>query len=309
MRVSGVVVDGPRRTLQEFALRQRAAGVLICLCSKNVEEDVYAVLDGHPDMLLRREHVTAARINWNSKSENLRALAKELNLGLDSFVFLDDNAVECAEVRARTPEVLTLALPQDASRIASFLDHVWAFEGSALTKEDAKRAEFYQQEVERGALRQQPSSGFADFIASPRARGEAVHAGSGADRRVVHSSRSAPTSSTPRPFAARPPRRFGSSSLCRRICAALRSTLSRSFGDYGSGRRGHLPARAAKLWWSESLLLSCRALGRGVEHRLLADLARRTMARGLSRVEIPVLAATSQVFTPGVRGSSSRYRR
>ena len=177
--VSGVVVDAPRRAIQEFALRQRAAGVLICLCSKNVEEDVYAVLDGHPDMLLRREHVTAARINWESKSANLRALARELNLGLDSFVFLDDSAVECAEVRARAPEVLTLALPEDASRIASFLDHVWAFEGAAGTKEDAKRAELYRQEAERGALRQSAAS-FGDFIAGLGLEVKLFRAGAGA---------------------------------------------------------------------------------------------------------------------------------
>ena len=133
---SDVVVDAPRRAIQEFALKQRAAGVLICLCSKNAEEDVFSVLDRHPDMLLRREHVTAARINWEPKSANLRALAKQLNLGLDSFVFLDDSAVECAEVRARAPEVLTLALPEDTARIRIVpRSHLGLRQGLRRTKE------------------------------------------------------------------------------------------------------------------------------------------------------------------------------
>ena len=86
--------------------------MLLCLCSKNAEEDVLAVLDNHPDMLLRREHFAAWRINWEAKSENLRSLARELGVGVDTFVLLDDNPLECAEVSARCPEVvLALTLP------------------------------------------------------------------------------------------------------------------------------------------------------------------------------------------------------
>ena len=77
--------------------------MLVCLCSKNEEPDVWRVFETRPDFGLRREHVVAAMINWLPKSQNLRTLAARLNLGLDSFVFLDDNPVECAEVRAGLP--------------------------------------------------------------------------------------------------------------------------------------------------------------------------------------------------------------
>ena len=93
----GVVIDSGCRTLQEFARSQRDAGMLLCLCSKNVEADVTAVLDGHPDMLLRRNDFVAMRVNWDAKSHNLRSLAAELNVGLDSLVLFDDNPLECAE--------------------------------------------------------------------------------------------------------------------------------------------------------------------------------------------------------------------
>ncbi|HBL28110.1 MAG TPA: hypothetical protein DD490_14855, partial [Acidobacteria bacterium] len=67
-----------------------------CLCSKNNPRDVFSVFDSRPDMRLRREDIVASRIGWQAKGESLRSLAEELGLGLDSFVLVDDNPVECA---------------------------------------------------------------------------------------------------------------------------------------------------------------------------------------------------------------------
>ena len=124
----GVVVSEPFRRLQEFMLSQAQAGVLLVLCSKNNESDALAVFDHHAGMLLRREHLAGWRINWEDKPENLRALAATLNVGLDSFVFFDDNPLECATVRAGCPEVTVLQLPADAERIPAFLENVWIFD-------------------------------------------------------------------------------------------------------------------------------------------------------------------------------------
>jgi HAD superfamily phosphatase (TIGR01681 family) len=123
-----LTIDGPWRTLQEFMVAQQANGRLLCLCSKNTESDVFRVFEDRPDMPLSREHLVAHRINWNAKSENLHALANELQLGLDSFIFVDDNPVECAEVEARCPGVAAIQLPADPTEIPHFLNHVWAFD-------------------------------------------------------------------------------------------------------------------------------------------------------------------------------------
>src|SRR5690606_34181681 len=80
-------------------------GIVVTLCSKNNEADVLEVLDNHPHSLLRRSHVAAWRINWNNKADNIIELAKELNLGLDSFVFVDDSSMECQLVREAVPDV------------------------------------------------------------------------------------------------------------------------------------------------------------------------------------------------------------
>src|SRR5581483_10097564 len=99
---------------------------------------------------------------WNAKSQSIREIAKELQLGLDSFIFIDDNPVECAEMRAQCPEVLTIHLPPP-HEIENFLKHFWAFDHVRVTEEDKQRTRIYQQNVEREKLRGQ-SQDFQDFL-------------------------------------------------------------------------------------------------------------------------------------------------
>jgi len=162
--VKGVKIDAPFRALQEFIIAQQATGKLICLCSKNQADDVFAVFEQHPDMLLQRNHLVNWRINWQEKSQNLQSLAEELQLGLDSFIFIDDNPIECAKVRANCPEVLTLQLPQESEKIPQFLDHIWAFDQLQTTQEDQQRTNLYQQNIQRQRL-QENSLSFEDFLA------------------------------------------------------------------------------------------------------------------------------------------------
>jgi FkbH-like protein len=140
--------------LQEFLVRQHDAGMLLCLCSKNNEEDVEEVFACRNEMPLKREHIVAQRVNWRPKADNLRELASELQLGLDSFIFLDDNPLECERVKSSSPEVLTLQLPHKSEEIPQFLRNVWAFDKQQITEEDRKRTTFYRQNRERDRFRQ-----------------------------------------------------------------------------------------------------------------------------------------------------------
>src|SRR5207244_3038504 len=115
-------------------------------------------------MPLRHEHFAAWRTNWLAKSGNLKSLAAELNLGLDSFIFVDDNPVECAEVEANCPDVLVLQLPEDPAQIPQFLKHCWAFDSLKLTAEDRRRTEMYHENRQRDELRAQSMS-LGDFLA------------------------------------------------------------------------------------------------------------------------------------------------
>ncbi|MCK5057480.1 MAG: HAD-IIIC family phosphatase, partial [Candidatus Aminicenantes bacterium] len=145
----GVSVAPPYLELQQRMIRLHDKGFLLTLCSKNNEADVWEVFEKNPGMVLKKEHLAGWIINWQPKSENIKELAKELNLGMDSFIFLDDSPVECAEVRSNCPEVLTLQLPENPENIPLFLKHVWAFDKVKITGEDRQRTKMYQAEKKR----------------------------------------------------------------------------------------------------------------------------------------------------------------
>src|SRR5579863_771477 len=127
----------------------RARGILLAISSKNDETLALSVLESHPAMVLRKGDFVAWRINWDDKAKNIAAIAEELNLGLDSFVFLDDSPQERDQVRQILPQVLTPDLPKSPSELAPFLNSLNCFETSGLRKEDLERTEMYQAERER----------------------------------------------------------------------------------------------------------------------------------------------------------------
>jgi FkbH-like protein len=280
----GVVIDGPRRALQEFLIAQHEAGMLICLCSKNSEEDVLKVFEQRGEMLLKLHHIVAHRINWESKAANICSLAQELGIGTDSFVFVDDNPLECAEVRAGLPEVLTLQMPADSGNFALFLRGIWAFDHRPLTREDGGRTAQYLQERERKQLRNQVTS-LAGFLAA-------------LDLQV----RIRPLEEEDLARSAQLTLRvnqFNLSSI-RRSEAELTDLwhsqtlegwaveVSDRFGDYGQVGLLLLEAHKSDSLKIDTFLLSCRALGRGVEHQMLAALGALARERGLRAVELPL---------------------
>ncbi len=123
-----VVVTEQRLALQNAILLQRDAGMLLCLCSRSREEDLWSALEGNPEMRLRRDDFVASATGSETGAKRLAALALELGMDLDSFIFLTANSEDCASVEAESPEVLTLQPPANPDEIQSWLKHVWAFD-------------------------------------------------------------------------------------------------------------------------------------------------------------------------------------
>lgn len=140
------------RAFQRSVLDLHERGVTLALCSKNEEADVLEVLDRHPHSLIRREHVAAWRIGWNEKAASIAELARELNIGLDAMVFVDDSDFECELVRAAHPEVATLRTPDPGPSLLGFLPRLNLFDSLAVTREDRLRSRSYQQDRAREAL-------------------------------------------------------------------------------------------------------------------------------------------------------------
>ncbi|WP_254172056.1 non-ribosomal peptide synthetase [Planktothrix agardhii] len=279
--VKGVKIDAPFRALQEFIIAQQATGKLICLCSKNQADDVFAVFEQHPDMLLQRNHLVNWRINWQEKSQNLQSLAEELQLGLDSFIFIDDNPIECAKVRANCPEVLTLQLPQESEKIPQFLDHIWAFDQLQTTQEDQQRTNLYQQNIQRQRL-QENSLSFEDFLAQLNLEIEISPV------QKEELTRVAQLTQRTNQFNLTTIRR--SESQIKQLCNSgeldCRGVKVKDrFGDYGLVGLLLFTAQEDSLI-VDTFLLSCRVLGRGVEHQMLAYLGTVAQEKRLAKVEL-----------------------
>ena len=279
----GIAITPPWKKIQEFLLEQYHAGMLLCLCSKNNEADVVEVFTSRSDMPLKLDHFVARRINWRPKSENISALALELNLGSDSFIFLDDDPVECAEVQSNCPEVLTFQVPRDPEEAGRFLAHLWIFDHLKLTAEGQQRNLAYKQNSERTSFHN-ASLSFTDFLAGLDLKIEISPLVPGKIPRVAE------LTQRTNQFNFTTQRRTESEihSLCQGEDAeCLTVNLRDRFGDYGLV--GAIIFRAVDCLLVDTLLLSCRALGKGVEHRLLSKLGEIAMQRGLSRVEVRYL--------------------
>lgn len=280
--VDAVFVDPPFRALQEMAVAQIEKGRIICLNSKNVEQDVFDVFDRHAGMVLRREQVVAHRINWQPKSANLLEMARELNLGVDSFIFIDDNPIECAEVRANCPAALAVQLPEKPDDIPQFLRHLWPLDQLRVTDQDRQRTQSYLQNASREAVRKQ-SAGLDDFLAKLELKILIFPV----DEKVL-------------PRAAQLTERTNQFNLStiRRSESQVKSLtgdpnhqcevvdVKDRFGDYGIVGLMITRAESAALV-VDTFLLSCRVLGRGVEHRMLARAGVQAKEKNLPTVRLP----------------------
>ena len=282
--------DGPRgitlgpgmKALQEFVVAQQAAGMVVCLVSKNAEADVLEAFELRPDFPLRRDHLVAWRIGWGSKSKALAELAEELNLGLDSFIFIDDNPVECGEVREALPQVLTIQAPPDEGFV-ELLRHSWAFDRLKVTEEDRKRTQMYRLNANRTRLESQTAD-IGSFLASLDLKVDIGTPSEDQWARVAQlTQRTNQFNFSTRRRTETEVRQLAGSGL-----ECLRVDVSDRFGEYGLvglvifGPSGD----ALKI---DTMLLSCRVLGRGVEHAMFAHLGQLAVERGLASLEAPFL--------------------
>lgn len=272
-----VFVDFQRRILD---FQQR--GLILAMCSKNNAADVDQVLKEHPHQLLRDEHFAARRVNWAPKAENLVALAKELNLGLDSFIFVDDSDHECAAVRHALPQVEVIQVPGRPTEITTCLDQVARLEVLSLTSEDLAKTEMYAQERRRRELMDDAGDGAAGSYLARLGMKMSVRFDAAA-----HVPRLAQLTQKTNQF----------NLTTRRYDEAQMHTFQRDknwwvadfsladvFGDsgiVGLALVQLLPARVARI---DTFLMSCRVIGREAEGAFLHTILRQLAERGIWHV-------------------------
>ena len=143
---------------QKRLLSLHERGIILAINSKNNYDDAIEVINNHPSMILREKHFGCIKINWNDKISNLKEISSELNIGLDSLVFLDDDAFNCEIVQKALPEIHTIHLPNDSSQYVDILLELQDFNVLQITNEDFSRGKLYTTERKRTELKQSTTS-------------------------------------------------------------------------------------------------------------------------------------------------------
>ncbi|MBC7541355.1 MAG: HAD-IIIC family phosphatase [Candidatus Sericytochromatia bacterium] len=261
--------------LQQALLDLHHRGVLLAIASKNNEADALEALEHHPDMLLRPHHFSAWRINWNDKAQSLREIAAELNLGLDSLAFLDDNPAERALIRQALPDVHVLELPHDPLGYAAAVRSDAAFERLAVTEEDVARSRYYSDARHRTADAAAATT-LDGFLRSLAMRAEI------AAMTAVTLPRVAQLTQKTNQFNLTT-RRYSDTELAGLTAdphwQAYTLRLQDSFGDNGLVGAALLRF-TGDICEVDTFLLSCRVIGRTAETALLAYVAGVATAAG-----------------------------
>jgi FkbH-like protein len=273
--------DGPGKAFQDMQrilLDFHETGTLLAICSKNDELPAMAALREHPGMLLRPDHFASIRINWQNKAANLREIAAELNLDLNSFVFLDDSELEREEIRRLAPTVTIPDLPKDPSEYPSFLAQLSYFDALTTTEDDRRRGQMYIEDRARRTLAQ-TSNSLEDFLKGLQIQ---VVLRRGDRKSIV---RLAQLSQRTNQFNLTT-RRYTESDILAllekkdwRLYGVL---VSDRIGDSGvSGAASVEVDIATKTARLDTFLVSCRVLGRGIESAFLAGICSELKSAGI----------------------------
>ena len=288
---------------QRYAKGLMERGVVLAVCSKNDEENALLPFEQHAEMVLRRGDIACFVANWEDKATNLRRIARELNLGLDALVFVDDNPAERGLVRRELPMVAVPEMPEDPAEFVRVLAAAGYFEGVGVTAEDRERAAQYAANARRAAGRSAAENGagagttdLQSYLAGLRM--ELVWrpfdaAGRGRIVQLINKTNQFNLTA----------RRVGEAEIervmARTDVLALQFRLKDVYGDNGmigvvlceAATAERLAAAGfagvgvgASDLYIDTWLMSCRVLGRQVEEAMMNVLAAQAGARGVRRI-------------------------
>lgn len=265
--------------VQRTALALRQRGVVLAVSSKNNDDVARGPFAKHPEMLLREEHIAVFQANWQDKASNLRAIASELSLGLDSLVFLDDNPAERELVRRLAPEVAVPELPSDPALYARTLLAAGYFEAVTFSEEDRKRAALYQDNARRVALQKQAGDLDAYLASLDMRLTVQPFDDTGRSRIAQLINKSNQFNLTTRRYTEPQVAELESDPSV----FTMQVRLADTFGD--NGMISVIVCRTvADAWEIDTWLMSCRVLGRKVEQAVLAELIEQARARGAQQL-------------------------
>lgn len=268
---------------QQALLDHYHRGIILAINSRNNPEDAWEVIRNHPNQILKEYHFAAARINWDDKAKNIRELAEELNIGLDSMVFLDDDPTNRALVRALVPEVDVPELPVDPKEYTKFLHSLDYFTNEVVTDEDSMRGNLYVTE----RLRKESEKAYQskeDFLKSLSLELTMYENNASCIPRLAQL-----TEKTNQFNTVKHPLTEAeiASYMASDDHLVFHARLCDTFGDYGVILFA-LIEKQGDIWNISSLLMSCRVFDRGVEDAFFAAIVQKAYTEGVSSITVAI---------------------
>ncbi len=281
IQLSLAAPGGSFMAFQQALLDLQQRGVLLAINSKNNYEDAMEVIRTHPNMILKEPHFAAVRINWNEKTDNIRELAQELNIGLDSMVFLDDTVTNREAMRAFVPEVETPELPEDPAEYTKFLLSLDYFETKVITDEDKMRGNLYVTE----RLRKEAEKSFTDSAAFLRSLGLELTVyrdrTTSIERLSQLTEKTNQFNTNKHPLSVEELEAF----IKDPQSSVFYGNVTDRFGDHGITAFALVHMDTLE-WRIESFILSCRIIGRGIEEAFLYAIGTAALRSGAQTLRI-----------------------
>lgn len=283
--LSGIQIGelGAGHAFSDFQLWLRELknrGIVLTVCSKNNEDTAKEPFEKHPEMILRLDDISMFVANWDDKASNIRNIQKTLNLGMDSFIFLDDNPFERNMVRSLIPEITVPELPEDPAQYLSYLQDLNLFETASFSEEDQNRTKQYRAEISRMSLQQQFNT-VDEYLESLEMVAEAREFDS------FHTPRIAQLTQRSNQFNLRTIR-YTEDDISRiandEHYITIYFTLKDKFGDHGLISVVILEKMDRETLFVDTWLMSCRVLKRGMEEFIVNTIIDKARRGGYNKI-------------------------
>ena len=255
-------------------------GIILAINSKNNFDDAMKVIHEHPEMILREKNFASIQINWNDKAQNLLQISDEINIGLNSIVFFDDDKLNQTRIKQEFPEVLTIELPEDPSEFSPLLKELNDFNVLQRTDEDTKRGQMYTEQRKRKELEKSVSN-LDDFLKELDIKVKMKKSNEFLIPRISQLTlKTNQFNLTTRRYQEEEIKNFSSNTKFIVGCAQVLD----KFGD--NGITGvYIIKKNDKSWLIDTFLLSCRIMGRGVENAILSQILLDAQKNGIDEIQ------------------------
>ena len=262
-------------------------GIILAINSKNNFDDAMKVIREHPDMILREKHFASIQINWDDKAQNIKQIAEEINIGLNSIVFFDDDKLNQERIKQEFPEVLTVDMPNDPSQYSSILTNLNDFNVLQRTEEDTKRGVMYTQQRQRKQF-ENTVSNLDQFLKQMDIKVKIKQSNGFLIPRISQLTlKTNQFNLTTRRYQEEEIRKFSKDENFEVGCAQVLD----KFGDNGI-TGAYIVKKNETNWILDTFLLSCRVMGRGVEDAMLSHILKDAKNNGIEEFKaefIPTL--------------------